>query len=253
MSVAAPTNRAASPTPATPRSDEQQPERVGERGSERRRRRRAAAPPTITDAPTEAFDEAADHRAGDRSPPRRTTARLSPTPSSPPPSSSSMNVGMIGTSIPTYTKNAGGRHGDGHERLRDQAGRRHAAAMLEAAPVANRRPMRSVATEVTRDPARSAVSDVTVVDGRAIALHVDLDGQRLLDGRADDDAADRRDVAVVAAPRHRDVAVRRQVVVRRVEVDPALLGHPHRAPGVRRVGADAAAARRAAGRSRCSR
>ena len=69
--------------------------------------------------------------------------------------------------------------------------------------------------------------------------------QRLLDGRTDHDAAHRRDVAVVPAPRQRHVAVRRQVVVRRVEVDPALLGHPHRAPRVRRVGADQA---RAAGR-----
>ena len=68
----------------------------------------------------------------------------------------------------------------------------------------------------------------------------DVDGDRELLGRrgADDDTAEGRDVAVVAAPGHGDVAGRGDLVVGRVEVEPAPPRQVRRAPGVRSVGAD---------------
>ena len=61
------------------------------------------------------------------------------------------------------------------------------------------------------------------------------------------------DVAVVAPPRHRDVAVRRHLIVGGVGVEPAVAGHVHREPRVRGVGADELRPRPAAAPSRCSR
>ena len=77
--------------------------------------------------------------------------------------------------------------------------------------------------------------------------------QRLQRRRADHDTADRSDVGVVATPSDGDVAAGRDDAVRRIEVEPTVVGDPHRAPRVRRVGTDRARPRRAAVRSRCSR
>src|SRR5262245_22932249 len=69
--------------------------------------------------------------------------------------------------------------------------------------------------------------------------HVHADLQRVL-AAAENDAANRADIAVVAAPPKRDVAGRRQHVVGGIDVDPAAPGTVHGEPGVRGVGADAA-------------
>ena len=63
---------------------------------------------------------------------------------------------------------------------------------------------------------------------------------RPLFAAAVDDAADRADVGVVAAPRQRHVAVDGHAIVGRVGVDPADVRHVERDPGVRGVDADEA-------------
>ena len=117
-------------------------------------------------------------------------AMLSPTPSSPAPSSSSMNVGRIGTSIPTYTKNAPVAAVTARNGFVTRRGRGIADHVGWLQPRFRPRSAFAGATEVTRASAtgtrRTSTSTVSV----------------WLDGRADDDAADRRHVAVVAAPRH---------------------------------------------------
>ena len=65
--------------------------------------------------------------------------------------------------------------------------------------------------------------------------HGDL--QRVV-AAAEQDAAQRADVAVVAAPGERHVALGRQHVVGGIEIDPSEPRTPDREPGVRRVGAD---------------
>jgi hypothetical protein len=65
---------------------------------------------------------------------------------------------------------------------------------------------------------------------------------------AQDDALDGADVIVVAPPGQDDVLVEGELVVRRVEVDPAETGTEERDPGVRGLGAgEGLAARRRVG------
>src|SRR5262249_43262286 len=51
------------------------------------------------------------------------------------------------------------------------------------------------------------------------ASHIDAHGERVI-AAAEDDSANRADVAVVAAPAERDVRVDRQQVVRRIDIKP---------------------------------
>src|SRR5690242_14102511 len=55
---------------------------------------------------------------------------------------------------------------------------------------------------------------------------------------ADDDALDRGHIAVIAAPGERDVLERGNLVVCRIDVNPAVVRRIGREPGVRRVGPD---------------
>ena len=83
-------------------------------------------------------------------------------------------------------------------------------------------------------------SDEARAGVRQRASHdVDRDARPLL-AAAEDHAADRADVGVVAAPGQGDVPIDGDAVVGRVDVDPAVPGHVEREPGVRGVGADQA-------------
>src|SRR4051794_24988340 len=143
------------------------------------------------------------------------TARHSPTPISPAPSSSSTNVGTMGTSTPTYVKNASAAAvtaTNGFETRRVGGGIqtcwRRTAGIAAAGPTVRpiSQPLAPPATAVERE--RRLRSSRR----RCEPLHLDLDRQRLAAGRPDHDAAHGGHVPVVPSPRHRDVAVRRQVV-----------------------------------------
>src|SRR5271167_1009594 len=68
--------------------------------------------------------------------------------------------------------------------------------------------------------------------GHYIHLHV-----QLVPGAAEENAVDGADIAVIASPRHGDMTVRGQAIVRGIEIHPSSPRTPCRTPGVRGVGA----------------
>ena len=121
-----------------------------------------------------------------------------------------------GTAVPPATPPARPRR-----RHRSRRRRRHAAARSAAGPDPGR-----CARPAQPRPRRLQAGDV---DGHDQLLH-----RR----RAEHDAPHRSDIGVVAAPGHGDVVVRWDLVVGRVEGQPARAGRVHRAPRVGGVGPD---------------
>ena len=95
----------------------------------------------------------------------------------------------------------------------------------------------------TRSAERGVVADASAL---ALAHGRDVDRDlHLVSAAAEDHTFERAHVFVVAAPREQDMAVGGDLVVRRIEVDPAGLAAEDADPGMRRVGPDQT---RAAGR-----